>query len=143
MLLHDFAARVGTASDEHGYGDNQAVRLENGRKALDYMEADEGFSAASFKDSMEQQGTAVHQDELIHCRKNGGVRSENMGNCCSISMLVETAGEFALSDFYVTRIADRQSSIMGWGISLLGSKIDRREEAREAERGVWTRYNRE
>jgi len=60
-----------------------------------------------------------------------------------MSMLVETAGEFTLSDFYVTRIADRQSSIMGWGISLLGSKIDRREEAREAERGVWTRYNRE
>jgi hypothetical protein len=58
-------------------------------------------------------------------------------------MLVETAGEFALSDFYVTRIADRQSSIMGWGISLLGSKIDRREEAREAQRGVWIRYNRE
>jgi hypothetical protein len=48
-----------------------------------------------------------------------------------------------VSDFYVTRIADRQSSIMGWGISLLGSKIDRREEAREAQRGVWIRYNRE
>jgi|SRR5580692_2328819 hypothetical protein len=65
VLLHDFAARIGTASDEHAYGDNQAVRLENGRKALDYMEADEGFSAASFKDSMEGQGTAVHQDDLI------------------------------------------------------------------------------
>jgi hypothetical protein len=51
--------------------------------------------------------------------------------------------EFALSDFYVTRIADHQSSIMGWGISLLGSKIDRREEAKEAQRGVWIRYNRE
>jgi hypothetical protein len=29
------------------------------------MEADEGFSAASFKGSMEEQGTAVHQDDLI------------------------------------------------------------------------------
>jgi hypothetical protein len=65
VLLHDLAARIGTASDEHGYGDNQAVRLENGRKALDYMEAHERFSAARFKDSMGEQGIAVHQDDLI------------------------------------------------------------------------------
>jgi hypothetical protein len=39
VLLHDLAARIGTASDEYGYGDNRAVRLENGRKALDYMGA--------------------------------------------------------------------------------------------------------
>ncbi len=44
VLLHDLAARVGTASDEHEYGDKQAVWLENGRKVLDYMEADERFS---------------------------------------------------------------------------------------------------
>jgi hypothetical protein len=36
VLLHDLAARIGTASGEHGYGDKQAVRLENGWKALDY-----------------------------------------------------------------------------------------------------------
>jgi len=30
--LHDLAARVGTASDEHEYGDNQVVWLANGRK---------------------------------------------------------------------------------------------------------------
>ena len=59
VLLHDLAARVGTASDEHEYGDKQAVWLENGRKVLDYMEADERFSAASFHDSMEEQGIAV------------------------------------------------------------------------------------
>ena len=64
-LLHDLAARVGTASDEHEYGDNQVVWLENGRKVLDYMEADERFSAASFHDSMEEQGIAVNRNDLI------------------------------------------------------------------------------
>jgi len=58
-LLHDLAARVGTASQEHQYGDIQAVWLENGRKVLDYMEADERFSAASFRDSMEEQGSLL------------------------------------------------------------------------------------
>jgi hypothetical protein len=65
VLLHDLAARVDTASDEHEYGDNQVVWLENGRKVLDYMEADERFSPASFKDSMEEQGIAVNQNDLI------------------------------------------------------------------------------
>jgi hypothetical protein len=65
VLLHDLAARVGSASDEHGYGDNQVVWLENGRKVLDCMEADERFSAASFKDSMEEQGIAVNKTDLI------------------------------------------------------------------------------
>jgi hypothetical protein len=65
VLLHDLAARVGTASDEHQYADNQIVWLENGRKVLEYMEADERFSAASFKDSMEEQGIAVNENDLI------------------------------------------------------------------------------
>jgi hypothetical protein len=65
VLLHDLAARVGTASDEHEYGDNQVVWLENGRKVLDYMEADERFSAASFKYSMEEQGVAVNKNDLM------------------------------------------------------------------------------
>jgi hypothetical protein len=65
VLLHDLAARVGTASDEHEYGDKQAVWLENGRRVLDYMEADERFSAASFHDSMEEQGIAVNRNDLI------------------------------------------------------------------------------
>ena len=56
---------MGTASNEHEYGDNQVVWLENGRKVLDYMEADERFSAASFKDSMEEQGITVSKDDLI------------------------------------------------------------------------------
>ena len=64
VLLHDLAARVGTTSDEHEYGDNQVVWLENGRKVLDYMESDESFSAASFRDSMEEQGIAVNQNGL-------------------------------------------------------------------------------
>jgi hypothetical protein len=65
VLLHDLAARVGTASEEHEYGGNQVVWLENGRKILDYMEADERFSAASFNDSMEEQGIAVNRNDLI------------------------------------------------------------------------------
>ena len=64
VLLHDLAARVGTASDEHAYGDNQVVWLENGRKVLDYMEADKRFNAASFKDSMEEQGVAINKNDL-------------------------------------------------------------------------------
>jgi hypothetical protein len=64
MLLHDLAARVGTASDEHEYGDNKAVWLEDGNKVLDYVEADERFNAASFKDSMEEQGVVINKDEL-------------------------------------------------------------------------------
>jgi hypothetical protein len=64
VLLHDLAARVGTASDEHEYGDKQAVWLENGGKVLDYMEADERFSAASFRDSMDEQGVIIDKDDL-------------------------------------------------------------------------------
>jgi len=62
-LLHDLAARVGTASDEHEYGDNKAVWLEDGKKVLDYMEVDERFNAASFKDSMEEQGVIINQND--------------------------------------------------------------------------------
>lgn len=64
ILLHDLAARVGTASDEHEYGDNKAVWLEEGNKVVDYIEADERFNAASFKDSMEEQGIVINKDEL-------------------------------------------------------------------------------
>src|SRR5258707_6483441 len=63
-LLHDLAARVGTASDEHDYGDNKAAWLEDGKKVLDYIEADERFNAASFKDSMEEQGIVINQNDL-------------------------------------------------------------------------------
>jgi len=63
-LLHDLAARVGTASDEREYGDNKAVWFEDGNKVLDYIEADERFKAASFKDSMEEQGIVVNTNDL-------------------------------------------------------------------------------
>src|SRR5208282_4574284 len=63
-LLHDLAARAGMASDEHEYGDNKVVWLEDGKKVLDYMEADERFNAASFKDSMEEQGVAINKNDL-------------------------------------------------------------------------------
>jgi hypothetical protein len=63
-LLHDLAARAGMASDEHEYGDNKVVWLEDGKKVLDYMEADERFNAASFKDSMEEQGVALNKNDL-------------------------------------------------------------------------------
>ncbi len=63
-LLHDLAARVGTASDEHEYGDDKAVWLEDGTKVLDYVAADERFNAASFTDSLEEQGIAVDKNDL-------------------------------------------------------------------------------
>jgi hypothetical protein len=64
VLLHDVAARVGTASDEHEYGDNKEVWLEDGKKLLDYMEADERFNAAGFKDTLEEQGIVINQNDL-------------------------------------------------------------------------------
>ena len=63
-LFHDLAARVGTVSDEHQYGDKNAVWIEDGNKILDYMEADEGFSSASFKDSLEEQGLLIDKSDL-------------------------------------------------------------------------------
>jgi hypothetical protein len=65
VLLYDLAARVGSASDGHQNGDMQAAWFENGGKVLNYMEADERFSAASFKDSLEERGTAVNKNDLI------------------------------------------------------------------------------
>ena len=70
LLLRDLAARVGTASDEHEYGDKLAVWLENGREVLDYMEADERFSADSFKDSMEEPGIAANSNDLVSLIEN-------------------------------------------------------------------------
>jgi len=70
VLLHDLAARVGTASDEHEYGDNKAVWLEDGTKVLDYVEADERFNAASFKDSMEEQGVVIDKNDLTTLTDN-------------------------------------------------------------------------
>ena len=40
------------------------VWLENGRKVLDHVETDERYSAANFKDSMEEQGIAVNKNDL-------------------------------------------------------------------------------
>jgi hypothetical protein len=40
-LLHDLATRVGTASDEHEYGQNKVVWFEGGKRVLDYIEAEE------------------------------------------------------------------------------------------------------
>ncbi|MGC2820442.1 MAG: hypothetical protein WA198_12205 [Candidatus Sulfotelmatobacter sp.] len=59
VLLHDLAARVGTASDEHDYGDNQVVWLEDGRKVLDYMEADKRFSAPVSKIVWKNKGSRL------------------------------------------------------------------------------------
>ena len=69
-LLHDLAARVGTASDEHEHGDNKAVWLEDGSRILDYIEADERFNAASFKDSLEEQGVVTDQNDLTTLIEN-------------------------------------------------------------------------
>ncbi len=69
-LFHDLGARVGTASDEHDYGDDKVVWVEDGNKVLDYMKADERFNAASFKDSMEEQGIVINKDELTTLIEN-------------------------------------------------------------------------
>src|SRR5271169_6517073 len=63
-LLHDLAARVATASDDHAYGDNTAVWFENGNKVLDYIERDQRFSPDSFKESLEEQGVRVRRADL-------------------------------------------------------------------------------
>ncbi len=63
-LFHGLAARVGTASNEFQYGDKNSVWVEDGNKVLDYMEADERFSAASFKDSLEEQGIFINESDL-------------------------------------------------------------------------------
>jgi hypothetical protein len=64
ILLHDLAARVGTASDEHSYGDNTAVWFEDGDKLLEYIERDARFNVASFRDSLEEQGILIDKDAL-------------------------------------------------------------------------------
>jgi len=69
-LLHDLAARVGTASDEKEYGDNKTLWLEDGGKVLDYIEADKRFDAASFKDSLEEQGVVTDQNDLATLTAN-------------------------------------------------------------------------
>jgi len=63
-LLHDLAARVGTASDEHEYGENKAVWFEDGMRVPDYIEAHERFTAASLKDSLEEQGIVSDENNL-------------------------------------------------------------------------------
>jgi hypothetical protein len=63
-LLHDLAARVGTASDDHTYGDNMAVWFENGNKVLDYMERDPRFNPDSYQESLDEQGVQVSRDDL-------------------------------------------------------------------------------
>ena len=95
-LLHDLAARVGTASDEHEYGDKKAVWLADGNRVLDYMEADERFNVGSFKDSMEEQGVVINKNDLTSLIDN--IRSlakqwrtslGEHGELCSPSMPVE------------------------------------------------------
>src|SRR5260370_23271835 len=64
-LLHDLAARVGTASDELSYGENTAVWFEDGKRVLDYIQYDRRFRALSFKDSLEEQGVIEDDDALV------------------------------------------------------------------------------
>ena len=62
-LLHDLAARVGTASDEHDYRENTAVWFEAGNRVLDYIDSDRRFNAESFEDSLEEQPVQISRDE--------------------------------------------------------------------------------
>jgi hypothetical protein len=63
-LLHDLAARADTRSSERVYGDTVSVWFEHGKKVLDYVAKDRRFRAASFQDSLEEQGVAVEQADL-------------------------------------------------------------------------------
>jgi hypothetical protein len=66
-LVRDLAARVGTASDEHEYGDTKAVWFEHGAKVLEYIEADGRFNA---DDSLEEQVVTVNKDDLSNLLVN-------------------------------------------------------------------------
>jgi hypothetical protein len=69
-LLHDLAGREGTASDEHEYGDNKTVWFEEGKKILDYLQADDRFNAVSFTESLEEQGIAINKNDLATLIEN-------------------------------------------------------------------------
>jgi hypothetical protein len=69
-LLYDLAARAGTASEEHAYGDKAAVWFEDGRKILNYVEWDQRFNPASFKDSLEEQGVLIDTNEVAALLSN-------------------------------------------------------------------------
>ena len=43
---------------------NTETTRQSGNRVLDYMEADERFNAASFKDSMEEQGIVIDRNDL-------------------------------------------------------------------------------
>lgn len=63
-FLHGLAARVGTPSEDHEYGDVTAVWFENGQQVLDYIATDDRFNTSSFADSLEEQGMTIDNSEL-------------------------------------------------------------------------------
>jgi len=69
-LLHDLAARADTASDDFEYGDCKVVWIEEGSKALDYVEYDGRFNATSFHESLREQGIRVNKGDLKSLIKN-------------------------------------------------------------------------
>ena len=63
-LLHDLAARAGSASDERDFGDFRRIWFDDGNKVLEYIEADERFNTASFNDSLDEQSVSVDKNDL-------------------------------------------------------------------------------
>jgi hypothetical protein len=63
-FLHDLAARIGTASENHEYGDFTAVWFEDGQRVLDYIDRDDRFNTRSFVDSLAEQGVTIDTGEL-------------------------------------------------------------------------------
>lgn len=63
-LLHDLAARVGTATDEHEYGDNKAVWFEDGNKILGYVETDEHFNAPVLRRAWKSSEIFPNENDL-------------------------------------------------------------------------------
>ena len=58
---------AGTAWDEHSYGDNTAVCIEDGNKVLDYIGRDKRLNVDSFKDSLEKPGVTVDKHRINVC----------------------------------------------------------------------------
>ena len=63
-LLHDLAARAGSASDDYDCGGYTRFWFEDGNKVLAYIERDERFNADSFTDSLDEQAVTVRKDDL-------------------------------------------------------------------------------
>ena len=63
--LHDLAGRNRQRpATNTKYGDNKTIWFDEGKKILDYLEAHDRFNAASFMESLEEQGVAINENDI-------------------------------------------------------------------------------